>query len=297
MAEPTVAARPGVRGRLLGLLLVTHPLPSALYVVGVGIFAWLAAAAAHRPLESRPLALVLVGMGCAQAAIGSLNDYCDRERDARSQPSKPIVRGLITPDQALGLAIACSLALLLLYTPLGLVALALGLLVEGLGLAYDLRFKGTPVSGLLFAVYFPLIPLLAWAVFGRWQPFLPWVVPLGALLGVAMNIANSLPDLDEDLAQGVRGLPHLLGMRRGLVAAWGLPLVALALLWVLDLTRVVPTRAVGMEATTAAVLVSTGLAVGLYALRPRPGTLRVTFILQALGVVALAAGWLAAAAF
>lgn len=297
MAEPTVAARPGVRGRLLGLLLVTHPLPSALYVVGVGIFAWLAAAAAHRPLESRPLALVLVGMGCAQAAIGSLNDYCDRERDARSQPSKPIVRGLITPDQALGLAIACSLALLLLYTPLGLVSLALGLLVEGLGLAYDLRFKGTPVSGLLFAVYFPLIPLLAWAVFGRWQPFLPWVVPLGALLGVAMNIANSLPDLEDDLAQGVRGLPHLLGMRRGLVAAWGLPLVALALLWVLDLTRVVPTRAVGMEVATAAVLVSTGLAVGLYALRPRPGTLRVTFVLQALGVVALAAGWLAAAAF
>lgn len=297
MAGPTVAARPGIRGRALGFLLVTHPLPSALYVVGVGIFAWLAAAAAHRPLAPGPLALVLVGMACAQAAIGALNDYCDRERDARSQPTKPIVRGLIAPDQALGLAVACGLALLLLYTPLGLAALVLGLLVEGLGLAYDLRFKGTPVSGLLFAVYFPLIPLLAWAVFGRWQPFLPWVLPLGALLGVAMNIANSLPDLEADIAQGVRGLPHLLGMRRALVAAWGLPLVALALVWILDLVGVVPARPLGMVVATVAVLVSTALAIGLYALRPGPRTLRLTFFIQALGVVALATGWLAAAAF
>ena len=31
------------------------------------------------------------------------------------------------------------------------------------------------ISALLYAVYFPLIPLLAWSVFGHAQPFLPWV--------------------------------------------------------------------------------------------------------------------------
>ena len=36
----------------LGLLLVVHPIPSALYVVAVGIFAWLAAVAAHHPLDT-----------------------------------------------------------------------------------------------------------------------------------------------------------------------------------------------------------------------------------------------------
>lgn len=301
MAEPaaatTAASRPSVRGQALGFLLVTHPIPSAMYVVGVGLFSWLAAAASHRALDPGALARVLVGMACAQAAIGSTNDYCDRERDAVSQPSKPIVRGLITANQALTLAAVCSAALLLLFAPLGLPALALGLLVEGLGLAYDLGFKGTPVSGLLYAIYFPLIPLLAWVVFGRWQPFLPWLLPVGAALGVAMNVANSLPDLEADAAQGVRGLPHLLGMRRGLAVAWGTPPAALALIWILDLTRVVPAHLTGMLAATGATLLSVALAAGLYAWRSQPATLRITFIVQALGVVALATGWLAAAAF
>jgi 4-hydroxybenzoate polyprenyltransferase len=299
MAEPTAAAttRPGIGGRALGFLLVTHPIPSAMYVVAVGLFSWLAAAAAHRPLDSGPLARVLVAMACAQAAIGATNDYCDRALDAATKPSKPIVRGLITANQALALATACSAALILLITPLGLLPLVLGLLVEGLGLAYDLGFKGTPVSGLLYAIYFPLIPLLAWSVFGRWQPFLPWVLPLGAALGVAMNVANSLPDLEEDAAQGVRGLPHLLGQRRALAVAWGTPLAALVLLWALDGTGGVPAHLGGMLVATGAGLLSVAMAVALYTWRPRPATLRLTFIIQALGVVAMATGWLAAVAF
>lgn len=300
MTPPTAAA-PTARLRLaqraLGFLLVTHPLPSAMYVVAVGLFAWLAAAAAHRPLASEPLARVLIAMACAQAAIGATNDYLDRPLDALSQPAKPLVRGLITPDHALALAVVCSSALLLLITPLGLVPLILGLLVELLGLAYDFGFKGTPVSAVLYAVYFPLIPLLAWAVFGRWQPFLPWLLPVGAALGVAMNVANSLPDLDDDLAHGVRGLPHLLGPRRGLAVAWLTPLAAMALLWILALTGVVPAHTTGMLVATAAATLSVALAAGLYARQPTSATLRRTFIIQAVGVVVLATGWLAAVAF
>lgn len=289
--------RPGIGSRALGFVLVTHPVPSAMYVVAVGLFSWLAATAAHRPLDPGALARVLVAMASAQAAIGATNDYCDRELDAQSKPAKPLVRGLITPDQALWLTVACSAALLLLMTPLGLAALVLGVLVEVIGLAYDLGFKGTPVSGLLYAIYFPLIPLLAWVVFGRWQPFLPWVVPLGAALGIAMNVANSLPDLEEDAAHGVRGLPHLLGMRRGLIVAWGTPLAAVALLWGLDLARAVPAHPTGMLVATGAAVLSVGLAIVLYTRQPRPATLRYTFTIQALGVVALATGWLAAVAF
>ncbi len=299
MSEPIAspASERRIRGRPLGFLLVTHPIPSAMYVVAVGLFSWLAAVAAHRPLDPGDLARVLIGMGCAQAAIGATNDYCDREHDAIGQPSKPIVRGLVTPDQALGLAVVCSGALLLLITPLGLVPLVLGLLVEGIGLAYDLGFKGTPVSGLLYAVYFPLIPLLAWAVFGRWQPFLPWVLPLGGALGIAMNVANSLPDLDTDAAQEVQGLPHLLGLRRGLAVAWSTPPAALALLWLLSVIGVVPAHRGAMLIATAATVLSVALAIGLYVWRPQPATLRLTFIVQALGVVGLATAGLAAVAF
>ena len=35
-----------------------------------------------------------------------------------------------------------------------------------------------------------------------------------ALLGVGAHLLNVLPDLDDDAATGVRGLPHRLGPRR-----------------------------------------------------------------------------------
>ncbi len=288
----------GLAGHLLGLLLVTHPLPSALYVVMTALLAWLAAATRHARPAAGTLALMLLAVAGAQVAIGSLNDYCDRALDAASnRQEKPLVSGLIAPWEALALTIVASVVVLLALIPLGPVAFALGLLIEVLGLAYDLRFKGTPISALLFAVYFPLFPLFAWSVFGHWQPFLPCLLPFGAALGIAMNIANSLPDLDADIAAGVCGLPHLLGFRRGLALAWALPLLVLAGMWLLSLTSVVPAHGVGMLVASLGGVLSVLLAVALYLRRPQPTTLRLTFIIQALGVLALAGGWIAAVAF
>jgi 4-hydroxybenzoate polyprenyltransferase len=302
MRERDTAARAATqRGvslpkRLLGLLLVTHPVPSALSVVAVALVSVLAASASRRPLDGWLLAQVLVGVACAQIAIGTLNDYRDRELDAASKPSKPLVRGLITPRMALIQVIVASALVLLLFAPLGPLAFVLGVLIEALGVAYDLWFKGTLVSGLLYALYFPLIPLLAWAVFGRYQPFLPWILPVGALLGVAMNVANSLPDLEEDLAAGVRGLPHLLGLRRGLAVAWLTPPVVAALLVALSATRLVPAHPLGLAIAVVAGLLSALAPLVLYLRRPAPATLRTTFYLQALGVVILATAWFAAVA-
>lgn len=274
-----------------GLVLVTHPLPSLLYVVAVGLFAPVAAASAGRPLSLSLLARVLLAVVCAQFAIGALNDERDRARDALAQPMKPLVRGLITPAHALALTVVASLGMLAFAAPLGPLPFALLLAVEGLGLAYDLRFKGTLVSGLLYAVYFPLIPLLAYVVFGRPAPFLIWVLPLGALLGVTMNIANSLPDLEADTAAGVRGLPHALGRPSAERAAWLLPCLAMALLLVLALTGIVPSQRLPLALGIGAGLLSTGLAVVLRHNGTRPAQ-RLAFYAQALGVVALGVCWL-----
>jgi len=287
-----------LRRQLLGLLLVTHPLPSALYVVATAILAWLAAATLHTQPAAGSLALALLAVGGAQIAIGSLNDYCDRHLDADGQRrEKPLVSGLIAPWEALALFTVATLVALLALIPLGLVPLVLGLFIEGLGLAYDLRFKGTPISALLFAVYFPLFPLFAWAIFGQWQPFLLWLVPFGAALGIAMNISNTLPDLESDLAAGMRGLPHLLGLRWGITLAWGLPALVLASMWLLAITGAVPAHGVGLVIATAGGLLSAALPPVLYLRRPTPATLRLTFILQGLGTLALAGGWIAAVAF
>jgi 4-hydroxybenzoate polyprenyltransferase len=297
MATSAASPRHLLVRRAYGLLRVTHPVPSLAYVVAVGIFGALAALAAPRGLDAGALARVLLAMAGAQAAIGATNDLCDQPLDALSRPEKPLVRGLIAPEHALLVALTGSAALLLLLAPLGPLALLLGLLVEGLGLAYDFGLKRTPWSGLLYAVYFPLIPLLAWTVFGRWQPFLPWLVPLGAALGLAMNVSNSLPDLEADLAHGVRGLPHVLGLRRGLLLTWLTPPLVMALLWLLDLSHAVPARSAGIWIATVFAVGSPIVAWWLYRSRPGGGTLRTTFYIQALGVVGLGAAWLAAVAF
>lgn len=283
--------------RARGLVRVTHPLPSLMYVLAVGLFGVLASLASHRPANPGVMARVLLGVWCTQMAIGALNDYMDRAADASCRPEKPLVRGDITPAMALGIVGAATLAMLLLLAPLGPGALVLGICIEGLGLAYDLRFKGTWVSGLLYAIYFPLIPLLAWVAFGRYQPFLPWLVLLGAPLGVAMNVANSLPDLENDLAAGVRGLPHLLGLRHALLITWLIPPVVAALMLALAITGIVPARGMALLAGVVAAVGTSTIAVGLYRARPGYGTLRTTFYVQALGVLGVATAWLAAVAF
>jgi 4-hydroxybenzoate polyprenyltransferase len=282
---------------LLGLLRVTHPIPSAMYVVMTAFLALAAARAAGRSPDPVALALTLIAVAGAQAAIGAVNDYCDRALDAAGQRDKPIVRGLIAPWEALALAIAATVVALAAIVPLGPVALLLWIPIEGLGLLYDLRFKGTPISAVLFALYFPLFPLLAWAVFGRYQPFLPWLLPFGALLGIAMNVANTLPDLEADHAAGVRGLPHVLGLDRGLIVAWASPPVVLAGMWALHLTGAVPARGAGLLVATLGALLTSGLAALLYRAAPTSATLRRAFLIQAVGVLLLAGGWIAAVAF
>jgi 4-hydroxybenzoate polyprenyltransferase len=54
---------------------------------------------------------------------------------------------------------------------------------------------------------------------GRRRGHAPWwLVVAGGSLGAAAHLANVAPDLEDDLATGVRGLPHRLGPRVSSVA-------------------------------------------------------------------------------
>ena len=77
--------------------------------------------------------------------------------------------------------------------------------------AYDLGLKATALSVVPYAIAFGLLPVFV--VLGLpGAPWPPWWAPVaGALLGAGAHFANALPDLDDDIATGVRGLPHRLG--------------------------------------------------------------------------------------
>ena len=78
--------------------------------------------------------------------------------------------------------------------------------------------EATPLSVLPYAVSFGLLPAFITAGLPG-HPVVGWLVAAGALLGAGAHFANVLPDIDDDLATGVRGLPQRLGATGSRIAA------------------------------------------------------------------------------
>ncbi len=64
----------------------------------------------------------------------------------------------------------------------------------------------------------PLLPIWVWTALRGWDARLLWLYPLGALMTVALHLADTLPDIAADTRYGVRGLAHRLGEKRARVA-------------------------------------------------------------------------------
>jgi 4-hydroxybenzoate polyprenyltransferase len=117
-----------------------------------------------------------------------------------------------------------------------------------------------------------------------------WAWPTGALLAVAVNLADSLPDVERDRATGLQGLAVRLGARRAALLAGAC--YAAALLVALGSGLVAGDRPV----VTAAVAVAAVLGVAAMGrlLAADPAGRRVGYRLLLAGMVVLALGWAAA---
>ena len=160
-------------------------------------------------------AAVLAG----QASIGWSNDWLDADRDrAVARLDKPVVQGAVRPSVLRVAAIVAAGAAVVLSLALGA---APGLLLLGLvvsGWVYNAGLKRTVASVVPYVVGFGLLPAGVVAA-APGTPLAPWwLVLAGAALGAAAHLANVAPDLEEDLATGVRGLPHRLGAGPSAVA-------------------------------------------------------------------------------
>jgi 4-hydroxybenzoate polyprenyltransferase len=238
MVAPVPVKR-GPHEILTGLFLLIHPIPVAIHVIAVTLFVLLAA----WPVLRWPEILLLIGAHAAmQLAIAIHNDYCDRKTDAQGEKKKPIPLGLITPSEALFASIFCLGLMLLLLLPLNRLALLISLLYLALAFGYNLGLKATPLSGIVFALAIPLIPLYAFIGVGHFIPFLGWFVPAGALLGIAINLANSLPDIEDDRAGGMHTLAVVLGTKISYSVCACCVLLSAILIGFVSLTQTVPTQ-------------------------------------------------------
>jgi 4-hydroxybenzoate polyprenyltransferase len=189
------------------LLASSHPQPT----VAVTTLVTVLAVAAGRGATS---ALIAVAVLVGQLSIGWANDALDAGRDrAAGRLDKPVARGEIEA-RTVGTAAAVAAVLCVPLSLLTGVAGGLAHLVGvGCGWAYDLGLKRTLLSPVPYAVAFGLLPaFVTLGLPGRPWPH-SWVVLAAALLGTGAHFLNVVPDVEADLAAGIRGLPQRVGAR------------------------------------------------------------------------------------
>ncbi|MBJ7454255.1 MAG: UbiA family prenyltransferase [Blastococcus sp.] len=190
----------------LALARATHPGPTvAVTVVGT----LLAVAAGVGPGRT---ALVCAAVLAGQLSIGWSNDWLDADRDrAVARSDKPVVQGAVEPRLLRTVALASLAAAVVLSLLLGVVPGLLLLVLVASGWAYNAGLKRTAASGVPYVTGFGALPAGVVAA-APGTPAAPWwLVAAGGALGAAAHLANVAPDIEDDLATGVRGLPHRLG--------------------------------------------------------------------------------------
>jgi 4-hydroxybenzoate polyprenyltransferase len=263
------------------LLLACHPVPTvAVTVMTTGL-----AAGAGNDAGTCLLAGLAVVTG--QLSIGWSNDALDARRDAAvGRADKPVATGAVSPRTvAIAAAIALAVTVPASLT-LGWRAGLAQLVGVACGWAYNLGLKSTVWSWLPFAIAFGLLPAVA--TYALPDPVAPpwWAWAAGALVGVSAHLGNVLPDLAEDEATGVRGLPHRLGAT--VTATLGLGAALAASVLVVVAPDSTPSRWAWAGVAAAAVIAVAAFLV----VRRRPSSeaaFYATMFVAAIGVVLLAA--------
>ena len=231
-------------------------------------------------------------MFALQAAIGSVNDIADADRDL-AKPGKPIPAGLVSAGQAAVVAIGAIVVGLVLAVPSGLPTVAIALLGLAIGLLYDLRLKGTAWSWLPFAIGVPLLPVFAWiGATGELPRTFVILVPAAFAAGTALAIANAVADVDRDRASGVGSVAVALGRR----VAWRLHAVLLLIVFGVALGSLTLGQRAGPGALALAAVAAGGLLVaagGGMSLSEGAERRERGWELEAVGIGVAALGWIA----
>jgi 4-hydroxybenzoate polyprenyltransferase len=264
---------------LAGLAGACHPLPGlAVTVVAVVL-------AAGAGLDPGHVVLLGAAVFTGQLSIGWSNDRIDAGRDrAVGRPDKPVASGAV-PEGAVaaaaGTALVATVVLSALLGPRAAAALLVGVAAAW---AYNLGLKATVWSAASYVVAFGLLPVAPYAALPgeQWPPW--WLPVVGALLGFGAHFANVLPDLEADAATGVRGLPHRLGARTGVIVMAAALAAAAVVLGVAPAATSVP-----FALTVSAFGVALAAATAVLALREPRSTaaFRLTIVIAVLDVVLL----------
>lgn len=214
----------------------------------------------------RRLAILAAMLG-AQVALGVVNELVDVELDRATKPSKPLASGAVSVGGARAMLLGGVVLAVAAGSWLGPLPLLLCVLGGAIGAAYSLWFKQTPLAWLPYLLALPLLPIWVAVCLDAFDRDLLWLYPLGALAVVAVQLAQSAPDVAADRAAGIVSVTTRLGERRTLAACWAALVASAAMVALLG--------GVAGSRLAAALFVLAGVAadVAVYGRAPRRGVL------------------------
>lgn len=277
-----------VRQTVHGYLVLPHAVPIVVVMTATAGFALVAT-------EGWPglaqMSCLLGAMFGGQLAVGAVNELVDADLDAVAKPNKPIPAGLVSRRGARVMAIIGLVMMAAFSLRFSFAAFALCALGTGFGIGYSLWFKRTIWSWIPYLLALPLIPIWVWIALSSVKPGMFAIYPIGAMAVIAVQIAQSLPDIEADRKAQVRTLAVALGATRARNLCWGAMILASASAaalasWLTDH----PARVL-VAALVAIAL--TGVNVMIWASNAHKGALA-CFPCIAFAAAALGIGWTAA---
>jgi 4-hydroxybenzoate polyprenyltransferase len=213
----TLPAQPTLRQVARAYLVLPHAVPIIVVMLATAAFALLASGGWP---GTSAMSRLLGAMFGAQIAIGAVNELVDADLDAVAKPDKPIPAGLVSRRGAWLVTVGGGILMTVLSLTFGIDSFLLCALGTGAGIAYSLWFKRTIWSWVPYLVALPLLPIWVWQSLSEVPPGIFAIYPIGAAAVIAVQIAQSLPDIEADRASGVRTLASVLGPLRARRFCW-----------------------------------------------------------------------------
>ena len=179
--------------RPIGIYLLLWPALWALWIAGAGEPTWWV------------VLIFVLGTALMRSAGCAINDYADREFDGLVERTKgrPLVNGLVTPGEALGVFVVLSLAAFGLVLLLNSKTVAHSFVAVGLAALYPFTKRITPLPQLFLGLAFGWAVPMAFTALQNAIPPVAWVL--------IYDTMYAMVDRDDDVRIGVKSTAILFG--------------------------------------------------------------------------------------
>jgi len=196
---------------LLGLIKLIRPLNSLMigFAVIVGAF-----------ITNRSSSFLLLSFGFLTGFLISsfsmvINDYFDLEVDKINMPNRPLVRGEVSPKEAVSLSIVLLISGLLFSALTGLFTFTIALIFSIISFLYNWKLKELGLLGNVMVSLSISIPFIYGCALVQRINMLILLMALTAFLaGIGREIIKGIVDIEGDEIRDVRSIARTKGSKK-----------------------------------------------------------------------------------